>query len=146
MIVCISINLKALKFALSRSKTKKYYSNVIPNLHNIIALWAIYFVHNTKNMYIYMIKIREKYVIHIVASRHCWMVQCWWHYVAVYWLSMRIRILLLWRLHTTPFLINPFVVNLNLSRIIKEILFAIKTKKFHKELITLVVIFLLPLS
>ena len=44
------------------------------------------------------------------------------------------------------FFINPFDVNLNLSRIIKEILFAIKTKNFHKELITLVVIFLLPLS
>ena len=144
MIVCISINLKALKFALSRSKTKKYYSNVIPNLHNMIALWATYFVHNTK--YINMIKTREIFEIHIVASRHCWMVQCWWHYVAVYWLSMRIRILLLWRLHTTPFFINPFDVNLNLSRIIKEILFAIKTKNFHKELITLVVIFLLPLS
>ena len=146
MIVFISINLKALKFALSRSKTKKYYSNVIPNLHNIIAQPHTLFIIQRICIYIYMIKIREKYVIHIVASRHCWMVQCWWHYVAVYWLSMRIRILLLWRLHTTPFFINPFDVNLNLSRIIKEILFAIKTKNFHKELITLVVIFLLPLS
>ena len=123
MIVCISINLKALKFALSRSKAKKYFSNIITNLHDMIAVYTC----------IYMIKISEIYESHVLASRHCWMVQCWWHYVAVYWLSMRIKILVLCQLHTTPFFINPFDVNLNLSRIIKEILFAIKTKKLSQR-------------
>ena len=53
MIVFISINLKALKFALSRSKTKKYYSNVIPNLHNIIAQPHTLFIIQRICIYIY---------------------------------------------------------------------------------------------
>ena len=137
MIVCISINLKALKFALSRSKIKKYYSNVIPNLQNMIAL-CIYICIYDKN---------KGNICDTYSSQQALL-------NGTMLMTLRCPLLIVHANKDTTlmtiayysFFINPFDINLNLSRIIKEILFAIKTKNFHKELITLVVIFLLPLS